>query len=64
MGKYENFAACQTAMTKKLGSAEKAKKYCGRLYWATHGKKEGAKKIKNEIFEIQELIKRVLNNDK
>ena len=56
IGKHKNFAACL--------KAGKSKAYCGKLFWKTHGKKEGAKKLKNEIFDIKELIKRALNNDR
>jgi len=33
-------------------------------FWERNGKKEGARKLKHEIFDIQELIKRALNNDR
>lgn len=56
MGKYKNFDACL--------KAGKSKAYCGKLFWKTHGKKEGAKKLKHEIFDIKQLIKRALNNDR
>jgi len=55
MGKYENFDACLK---------EHSKAYCGELYWRTHGKKKGSKKLKHEVNIIKELIKRALNNDR
>lgn len=55
MGKYKNFDACLK---------EHSKKYCGELYWRTHGKKKGSKKLKHEVNIIKELIKSALNNDK
>lgn len=53
LGKYKNFAACKKVKTPKLG-AERAKKYCGALYWKVHGKKEGIKKLKHEIKLLKE----------
>ncbi len=55
MGKYKNFDACL--------KAGKSKAYCGKLFWKTHGKKKGSKKLKHEVNMIKELIKKVLNND-
>ncbi len=56
MGKYKNFDACL--------KAGKSKAYCGKLFWKTHGKKEGSKKIKKEVNFIKQLIKRALINDR
>lgn len=64
IGQYKNFDACYKAQIAKGKSAESAKKICGKLYWKTHGKKEGSQKLKHEIFDIKEMIKRVLNNDR
>jgi len=56
LGKYKDFAACKAAKTKELGSAERAKRYCGALYWKVHGKKEGSKKLRHEIEELRKLL--------
>lgn len=51
LGKYKDFAACKKAKTAELG-AKRAKKYCGALFWKVHGKKEGSKKLRNELKEL------------
>jgi len=56
LGKYKNFAACKKAKTPKIG-AKGADKYCGKLYWKTHGKKEGMAKLKHEIELLKEKYK-------
>ena len=66
LGKYKDFAACKADMTKKLGSSKKANKYCGALYWKVHGKKEGTKKLRNELFQLKTEVEelRGIFNDK
>ena len=49
LGKYKDFATCYAAKTREGLSPEKAKKYCGALFWKVHGKKEGTKILKHEI---------------
>jgi len=54
MGKYKNFDACL--------SAGNSKAYCGKLFWETHGKKEGTKKLKKEVSDIKGLISKLLQD--
>lgn len=56
MGKYKNFADCKSKVKSAHPdwSAERVKKYCGSIYWKTHGKEEGTKKLKHEINKFKE----------
>ena len=49
LGKYKNFKEC----TKHRSEA-----YCGKIFWKTHGKKEGSKKLKKELEEMKKLVKK------
>ncbi len=48
LGKYENFKEC---------AKHHSDVYCGKIFWKTHGKKEGSKKLKKELEDMKELIK-------
>jgi len=56
IGPYKNFDACL--------KAGKSKAYCGKLFWKTHGKKEGAKKLKHEVNATKELLNMLLKEGK
>ena len=53
MGDYKNFDGCLKEHTKA---------YCGKLFWKTHGKKEGAKKLKKEVSDVKGLLAKLLQN--
>lgn len=48
LGKYKNFKEC---------TKHHSKAYCGKIFWKTHGKKEGSKILKKSLEEMKELIK-------
>lgn len=56
IGKYKDFADCKAAKKKEGLSEESAKKYCGKLFWKTHGKKGGKKALKKKMEELRAML--------
>ena len=54
IGKYKNFDSCL--------KAGKSKAECGKLFWKTHGKKEGTKKLKKEVSNVKGLLAKLLED--
>ena len=60
LGKYKNFAACKAAKKKEGLSEKSASKWCGKLFWKVHGKKQGIKILKREIMELKKEFENIL----
>lgn len=53
MGQYKDFDDCFKRAPDKVGDK---KKYCGKIFWKTHGKEKGKEALKKKLEEMRFLL--------